>query len=321
MLIRKDFEKIQRKTGYNLDLLEKVYHLTQILNEIQKSAILSANLTLKGGTALNFLYLDISRLSIDIDFNYTGKITKENMMRIRPSIERSVVSLGEALGYNVKERGSSYILSRHSLQYTTIRDTKDHIKVEINYLDRLPIGKLVTRRFPSIFPDIPMFSVTTYSLEEITAQKIKACLERIESRDIYDLFCLLKQKVDVDKVRKYAAVYYCMSKQDELIDIEKRLGEYDSKKMQQELQQFIRGDEKLNAEKIRKDAVELLKQILFFTDKEQRFIDTFYKERKIIPELLFKDKSIMVQHPILLHRLNELEKRSKPKKVNSKESK
>ncbi len=310
MLIRKDFEKIQRKTGYNLDLLEKVYHLTQALNEIQKNVILSTNLTLKGGTALNFLYLDISRLSIDIDFNYTGEITKENMIKIRPSIEKSVVNLGEALGYNVKERGSSYILSRHSLQYTTIRDTKDQIKVEINYLDRLPIGNLVTRRFPSIFPDIPMFSVTTYSLEEMIAQKTKACLERTESRDIYDLFCLSKQKVDINKVRKYAAVYYCMSKQDKLINIEKRIGEYDPKKIQQELQQFIKSDEKLNAEKIRKDATELLKQILFFTDKEQRFIDTFYKKRKIIPELLFKDKSMMVQHPTLLYRLNELEKKS-----------
>lgn len=114
--------------------------------------------------------------------------------------------------------------------------------------------------------------------------------------------------MDINKVRKYAAVYYCMSKQDKLIDIEKRIGEYDPKKIQQELQQFIKSDEKLNAEKIRKDATELLKQILFFTDKEQQFIDIFYKKRKIIPELLFKDKSIIVQHPTLLHRLNELEK-------------
>jgi len=34
MLTRKDFEKIQKTTGLNLELLEKVYNLTRILNEI-----------------------------------------------------------------------------------------------------------------------------------------------------------------------------------------------------------------------------------------------------------------------------------------------
>ena len=34
MLTRKDFEQIQKNTGFNLELLEKVYHLTKILNEI-----------------------------------------------------------------------------------------------------------------------------------------------------------------------------------------------------------------------------------------------------------------------------------------------
>ena len=153
MLRRSDFEKIQRETGFNLDLLEKVYHLTRVLNEIQESEVMRDNLTLKGGTALNFLYLDISRLSIDIDFNFTGKVAKEDMIEIRPAIKKTIITFGENLGYDVEERGSSYILSRHRLRYTTIRGTKDHIKIEINYLDRLPIGDIVTRNFPSIFPD------------------------------------------------------------------------------------------------------------------------------------------------------------------------
>jgi len=309
MLRRTDFEKIQRKTGFNLDLLEKAYNLTRVLQAIQNHDIMKINLSLKGGTALNFLYLDFTRLSIDIDFNYIGKIAKEDMLETRPVVENHIKTIGEKLGYETKTKGQSYILSRHSLKYTTIRNTKDHIKVEINYLDRLPIDGSIIKSFPSIFPDISTFPVTTYSLEEITAQKIKACLERSEPRDIYDLYCLSKQKMDVTKVRKYAAVYYCMSKQDKLIDIKKRIGEYDLEKIRQEIQQFIKSDKKLDARKIRKDTAEFLKQILFFTDKEQRFIDTFYKERKILPELLFKDKSTIAQHPTLLHRLNELEKK------------
>jgi hypothetical protein len=41
MLTRKQFEKLQKISGFNLDLLEKVYHLTRTLNKIQKSKILT----------------------------------------------------------------------------------------------------------------------------------------------------------------------------------------------------------------------------------------------------------------------------------------
>ena len=82
MLTRRDFEKIQKTTGFNFELLEKAYHLTRVLNEMQKNPVLNKNLTLKGGTALNFIYLDIPRLSIDLDFDYTGKIAKEEIQNI-----------------------------------------------------------------------------------------------------------------------------------------------------------------------------------------------------------------------------------------------
>ena len=318
MLSRRDFEKIQRETGFNLDLLEKVYHLTRILYAIQQEELLSKNLTLKGGTALQFLYLGLSRLSIDIDLNYTGSIAKEDMLEIRPSIEKSIINLGQTLRYNVKERDSSYILSRHSFQYSTIRNTKDHIKIEINYLDRLPLGINETKKFPLMFPDIPIFSVATYSLEELIAQKTKASIERSEPRDTYDLYCLSKQNTDINKTRTYATVYYCMSKPEKLTDIIKKIREFDLEKIRQEIRQFIRSDEKLDAEKIRNNAADFMKLILSFTDDEKKFIEAFYKERKIIPEFLFKEKSKLEGHPTLLHMLHELEMKRDSKRKQAK---
>lgn len=157
MLTRKEFEIIQKNTGFNIELLEKVYHLTRVLNEIQKHPILKENITLKGGTALNFIYLNIQRLSIDLDFDYTGKITKEEMVKQRPQLEKEIKEIASKLEYRLKDRGSSYIISRQSLQYQTIRNTKDHIKIEINYLDRMPLGNKEIKEFPSIFTDISPF--------------------------------------------------------------------------------------------------------------------------------------------------------------------
>jgi hypothetical protein len=309
MLTRKDLEKIQRDTGFNIDILEKTYHLTRILQQIQQTEILSKNLTLKGGTALNFLYLDLPRLSIDIDFNYTGAIHRDYMKTTRPFIDQSIRTLGELLGYTVKEKDSSYILSRYDFQYITVRNTKDHIKIETNYLDRLLISDINTKKFLSIFTDISVFSVSTYSLEELAAQKIKACIERAEPRDIYDLSCLSKQSLTSRKTRKYVAVYYCMIEKDKTTDVVKRIEIYDLEKLRQELKQFIRNNEQLDVENIRRDAAEFLKEMLSFTTKEQQFVDSFYKEQKIIPELLFKDKPMLIDHPALLYQLEKLKKK------------
>ena len=313
MLRRTDFEKIQRETGFNLDLLEKAYNLTRVLQEIQKHEILKFNLSLKGGTALNFLYLDIPRLSIDIDFNYIGKITREDMIETRPLIEKSIMAMGEKLGYDIKAKGQSYILSRYSLKYTTIRNTYDHIKVETNYLDRLPIEDPIIKSFPSMFPDISTFPVTTYSLEEITAQKIKASIERTEPRDIYDLSCLSKQNIDLEKTRRIAAVYYCMCNKIITKDILKKKEEYELEKLEQELQQFVRNSEKFDAKTIRQSAVDFLRQILSFTSSEQDFIDTFFNKRKIVPEILFPNRAMIMQHPALLLKLKNVEEKNRIK--------
>jgi len=147
MLIRKEFEQIQKTTGFSLELLEKAYHITRVLNEMQKQPILRENLILKGGTALNFIYLNIPRLSIDLDFDYTGKITKEEMVEQRLQIEKEIKEIFSKLDYNIRDRGSSYIISRQSLQYQTIRNTRDHIKIEVNYLDRMPLGKIEKKEF------------------------------------------------------------------------------------------------------------------------------------------------------------------------------
>jgi len=303
MLIRKDFEKIQKITGFNLELLEKTYHLTRILNEIQKNLILKESLTLKGGTALNFIYLDVPRLSIDMDFDFTKHNTKEEMIKQREIIEREIKEIASKLNYNLKDRGSSYIISRQSLQYQTIRNTKDHIKIEINYLNRTPLSKREEKEFSSIFPDIQKFKVITYPIEELIAQKAIACLNRYEPRDLYDLQMLSKQKISIEKTRVFAAIYLCISANNKT-DISK-IKDFNIIKIKQELQQFIRNNEGINPDMIRDEALLFLEEILKFDKKQKKFIDTFFNEKKIIAELIDVDKKKILQHPALFHKLRD----------------
>jgi predicted nucleotidyltransferase component of viral defense system len=47
---------------------------------------LHGRLALKGGTALNLGYLELARLSIDLDFNYIGNPGREEMLAERPQL-------------------------------------------------------------------------------------------------------------------------------------------------------------------------------------------------------------------------------------------
>ena len=270
MLNRKEFEKIQKKTGFNLDLLEKTYHLTRTLNELQQNSLLQ-DLTLKGGTALNFLHLKLPRLSIDLDFNFTKTIEKEAMTNHRKRIEDKLQTIASTLGYTIRERGSSYIISRNTLQYSTIRNTKDHVKIEINYLHRLPLENIQTLNFPSIFPDIPAFTVPTYSLEELTTQKIIACIMRSEPRDLYDLYLLSKHILSKEKIQNFTAIYYCMYATTNKLDMT-AIKHIDLKRVNQELRQFIRPSDKLDPKIIQKEAADFIDRTISFSKKQQQFL-------------------------------------------------
>lgn len=309
MLRRRDFEGIQRDTGFDLDILEKLYHLTRILEAICRNEALHSSLTLKGGTALNLIYLDIPRISIDLDFNFTGSVGREVMKATRPKVEAAIEAVGENMEYGVAPRPPSYIMSRHYFRYINIRGVKDHVKVEVNYLDRLPVGQIVGPTFPTFFADLQQFPVRTYSFEELAAQKIRAYIERGEPRDLYDLYQLSMKGAGREEVRKYTVVYYCMAADEAKSpeDLVESAKTYDEEKLSSELRQFIRNTAHLEPDMVRDGSSRFLQEALSFTGREQQFIDMFYQEREIVPELVWPDKPDLARHPSLLHRLHALQ--------------
>jgi predicted nucleotidyltransferase component of viral defense system len=74
---------IARATRFDPSNLEKVIRLRQLLIEFQKHPFLQGRLVLKGGTAVNLFYLQLVRLSVDIDLNYIGQLDREEMLRER----------------------------------------------------------------------------------------------------------------------------------------------------------------------------------------------------------------------------------------------
>lgn len=93
MLKISDFELRQeaKARGYRPEMLEKVYHLLELLEEFMAVPYLSDRLALKGGTAINLFCTDqFPRLSVDLDFNYIGSADREFMQQEKPELETIV---------------------------------------------------------------------------------------------------------------------------------------------------------------------------------------------------------------------------------------
>ena len=90
--------------------LEKVLRLRELLIEFHKHGVLKGKLVLKGGTALNLFYLDLARLSVDIDLNYIGNIDREAAIKERTEIVKAIEQISGGLGYKLQNGVDDYAL-------------------------------------------------------------------------------------------------------------------------------------------------------------------------------------------------------------------
>jgi predicted nucleotidyltransferase component of viral defense system len=125
-----------KATGFDADNLEKLLRLRELLTEFHKHPFLRGKLVLKGGTALNLFYLDLARLSVDIDLNYIAHVDREEMLAERSEIVRAAEQIAAGLGYKLQNGVDDHALREWYLGYTNHSGVQDRIQVEINFLMR-----------------------------------------------------------------------------------------------------------------------------------------------------------------------------------------
>ncbi|MEM3722891.1 MAG: nucleotidyl transferase AbiEii/AbiGii toxin family protein [Candidatus Hadarchaeales archaeon] len=304
-------QKLQRDTGFNADFIEKAYNITRILHEMSESEELSKNLALRGGTALNFVYLDIPRLSIDVDLNFVGALEKGEMLRIRPHISASMRGLAEKLGCEAVMKSSSYIIDRFLFRYTTARGTQDKVKIEINYLERVSFVGNIKRSFKHFFTDIPRFRVNTYTAEEICAMKTKAMVERLYARDIFDVYGISQLKLRRNVARKLMILYMLMAGR--MPDVEalvSRIVGYPDEEIVRGVGQFVRQGHAVDAATVKRVVVDFYREILGYHAFDVRDMEFLVRVEEGAAELgiLFgrriKYNRQAQKHPSLLHVLD-----------------
>lgn len=103
--------RIATAQRFQAENIEKVLRLKRLLSEFHRHPQLKGKLVLKGGTVLNLFYLNLARLSVDIDLNYIGQVDREGMLQERPSVIRALEQIAETLGYAVQQLTNDHALS------------------------------------------------------------------------------------------------------------------------------------------------------------------------------------------------------------------
>ena len=136
---KKEVVMLAQELNVQKQTLERVLRLIDVLKFINTDEYLKEKLALKGGTAINLVFYNCTRLSVDIDFDYIGSIEREQMISDRALIEAKLLSYMQEsnIQYRSDKTKRTHALDSFVFNYSNMFNAIDMIKVEINYMNRI----------------------------------------------------------------------------------------------------------------------------------------------------------------------------------------
>jgi hypothetical protein len=172
-------------TGFAPSVVDKVERLLEVLSALREDPFLGELFVLHGGTALNLFHDRLPRLSVDIDLMFAGAVEVEDMRVMRPEVHARFREVVGGLGYVVQAANQE-----HSGQTYRVKYPGNYVKVDVSYLSRVAL--LEPESLPCPFAD-PQVSFPVLQIAELAAGKVKAVMERVAARDLFDLHRLSLQ--------------------------------------------------------------------------------------------------------------------------------
>ncbi len=177
------------KSGLGLKYLSKDEQLSYALEQLRP---LFPEAIFKGGTALNRVHLSkigVNRFSEDIDLDCPGKGSMAG--RIARITER----MQGLRGFDVAAPRTMNWTIRYDCGYTLEKGERDQIRVEF-YLKSPVLMPSEDVLVKSSFMEAHSTVFRTYTLEVLMAKKLVALYNRMEGKDIYDMFYVLDLPFD-----------------------------------------------------------------------------------------------------------------------------
>lgn len=305
-------ERCSAQTGYPVPPLEKVVRLGEMAGDVARHPFLGSVLALKGGTALNLCFGPPKRLSVDLDFNYTGHRDREKMLADRPRVEQAVAELAMRKGYRVQQSRDAFAGRKIYLIYRSVLGPEERIELDLNFLFRVPIAG--TEQGELWQPgELDRPEVRTVSLQEIVVGKMLAMLDRGASRDVWDLANLPAPANDVKGLPSFRAWFIALAA---ILDhplptytLSRLKGLVTERAVVEQLAPMLAVDAPPRADDLVKQAWAVLSEFMTLRANEAAYIASI-ERGELRPELLFPDDREAAQriaeHPAILWKLTNV---------------
>ena len=301
---------LAKANDFVVNTTEKVLRLCDFLTFVSAQGE-KLPLILKGGTAINFCLLNLPRLSVDADFDFALNLPKEEVTKERSKIKNWIQDYMRAQGCQLSSRSKfTHALDSFAFSYETLSNSKDILKIEINYSNRCHVLNPVTTK--TLFDLSPSFYVSRLSDEELIGSKINALLSRTTPRDLFDTYTLSKEgKITNHSLVKKIALFYLALSMDPPFRFEEirqkaieRIEQMDFHKMKETLIPVLRLHPNVNISDMKKSVIDLLTNMFTLNASELAFVEQF--NAKIFQQnLLFENYPVndLANHPMVRWKL------------------
>jgi predicted nucleotidyltransferase component of viral defense system len=188
-----EFKAVISKQSFGEELLEKDYYVTIILYLLKDVE----GIYFKGGTALQKIFLDYSRLSEDADYTLTRDVE---------DVKKDIISILLKSGYfqKVTKDKDVDLFVRLLAHYKTFDGRNDVVFIDLNKRAKLlqkPEEHKINHFYKGFIPD---FSVKTLAIDEMIAEKMAATIGRNKPRDHFDMYKIIQKglKINFEMVKQ-----------------------------------------------------------------------------------------------------------------------
>ena len=191
-----EIQRKAREAGVRDQQIEKDYILSWILKGIACHEKLSKTIVFKGGTVLKKVYFDDYRFSEDLDFTLLdSEITSKQIVAwfkesFEYVLEEANIPLRIIDNKEQEDTGTNFYISYMGPLGGQGGNKK--VKVDISRSETLefePVMKAVLIGYS----DTEEYQLLCYRLEEILVEKMRTVMQRMQARDLYDIWYLLEQ--------------------------------------------------------------------------------------------------------------------------------
>ncbi len=197
MISTEELEEVKERKKTNLYYEEKEYLQYIFLNAISKYP---DNFVFKGGTCLR-IFFGLERASEDLDFSTNLGINALRNIVYQCLKDFELLNLDYTI-YSEKEfKGNlRFEIRCKGPLFQEHTRTTNTLKIDFN---KGKVKNKIVKVAQKLFSDVPLFTIIILDEKEILSEKIRALINRAESRDLYDVWMLLNKGVKIDKKLLY----------------------------------------------------------------------------------------------------------------------